>query len=300
MPLQYTLTPIEKDPVGDPSPPVGKVIFTIFAGRKRYLECLTQYLDILLDRGLITEVHLWNYTRSPIDSIYLNKLAKRRGYVHKKPFVRMSKWDAYYAYYVEAQYNDDDILIKCDDDVVYIDVDAFAQYLNEVRDGGLYYPNIVNNEACAYVQMKYRVHHLISDSDIMGNYNVPVVPITGWHQRHDRAVAIHEEFLANPDTFKINALPFSWKGRISINMFAGRFSTIKIYYAAYLKHKGGDDDEGFLTVSLFNYVAGHSYIVPFFRAVHFAFGTQGVPALDATFLAKYRGLANDTRKMTAT
>jgi hypothetical protein len=292
MPLNYSLTPVEKEPVGDATPPVGKVIFTIFAGRKRYLECLTRYLDTLLKRGFVTEVHLWDYVRDPADRNYLHELTQKKGYIYMKPQAGMRNWDAYYAYYTKSEYAEHDILIKCDDDVVYLDVDMFAEYLNEVREGGLYFPNIVNNDACGYIQVKYGVHQHISDVDIVPEYGLTPIPMTGtkrgWYQRHDRAVAIHEEFLKNPDKFKINARPVIWAGRISINMFAGRFNTIKKYYAIYLKHRGSDDDEGFLTVNLFRYTPGVTVIVPFFRAVHFAFGPQGVSALDTAFLEKYK------------
>ena len=44
-----------------------QVIFTIFAGRQPCLEILFWYLDKLLAKGLLTEVHLWDYTRAKSD-----------------------------------------------------------------------------------------------------------------------------------------------------------------------------------------------------------------------------------------
>ena len=38
------------------------------------------------------------------------------------------------------------------------------------------------------------------------------------------------QFLEDAESFKINAPTFPWKGRISINMFGSRFTSIKEYY----------------------------------------------------------------------
>ena len=43
-----------------------RVIYTMFAGRRRYLEIHFRYTDILLQKGLVSEVHLWDYTGSQI------------------------------------------------------------------------------------------------------------------------------------------------------------------------------------------------------------------------------------------
>ena len=41
---------------------------TVFAGRRRYLEISRIYFDLLLERGTVTEVHLWDYARNADDS----------------------------------------------------------------------------------------------------------------------------------------------------------------------------------------------------------------------------------------
>jgi hypothetical protein len=51
-----------------------RVLFTIFAGRKRYLSILKLYLDSLLKLNTITEVHLWDYCIDKEDSEYLNSV----------------------------------------------------------------------------------------------------------------------------------------------------------------------------------------------------------------------------------
>ena len=59
------------------------VIFTIFAGRRCFLEILFQYLDFLISNGQIHEVHIWNYTRSDSDDTWLRSLKKDRYIIYE-------------------------------------------------------------------------------------------------------------------------------------------------------------------------------------------------------------------------
>ena len=164
-----------------------QVIFTIFAGRQPCLEILFWYLDKLLAKGLLTEVHLWDYTRAKSDEKYIERICQEKKYYKlmklKNPKKKGSwNWGEYYSYYSETEeYEDEDIIIKCDDDIVYIDVDKFEAFLNELTDKGLYFPNIVNNDVCAYIQTQNGVHELLKTVDpkklILGRS----APMTGWY-----------------------------------------------------------------------------------------------------------------------
>ena len=59
------------------------VILTIFAGRKYYLEILFKYLDILINHDKLHEVHLWNYTRSETDNVWLKSLNKNKYIIYE-------------------------------------------------------------------------------------------------------------------------------------------------------------------------------------------------------------------------
>ena len=291
-----SLPPITDAPLGNPAPPTTNVILTVFAGRHRYLSILKRYLDRLLEKNILTEVHLWDYAKDSSDSVYLREIERENPkYVYKKPIHNMPHWNEYYLYYTNASYAAEDIIIKCDDDVVYIDTDQMCAYINEIKQGGLYYPNIVNNDVCAYIQTKYGVHDLCNDSDVYYNYDKDDVPLTGWdggwYARYDRAAAVHTEFLTNKKKFSIRAPTFPWKGRISINMFGARFATIKKYFELFMQH-GKNNDEGFYSYDLYNYVNGSNYIVPFMNIVHFAFNPQNAFALDHAYLESYRILSS--------
>jgi hypothetical protein len=276
---------------------IQKVYLTIFAGRERYLNCLIPYLDTLLKNKIIHEVHLWDYTRTPSDSVFIQEVSSTKsGYKYIKPTKNMRHWDEYYNYYITAGYNDNDILIKCDDDVVYIDTDQMSNYLKEIRNDGLYFPNIVNNDVCAYIQSRNGIHDLVPRDTIYCRYNTDDVPLTnwdiGWYMRYDRAAAVHSLCLKDPSKFKLDIPVIPWQGRISINMFAGRYSEIKKYFTLYLTH-GRSDDEAFFSYNLYKHVRASNYIVPYFNIVHFSFHPQNTSRLDSEFLEEYAKLARE-------
>ena len=290
------LPPLDVEKVGNPEKPKSNVYFTIFAGRKRYLECLFPYVIRLLSEHIITEVHIWDYTRDPSDAIYIQQFVEEnKGFRYIKPTMGLPQWNEYYLYYINIGYNDNDIIVKCDDDIVYIDTDQMCRYLNEIKPDGLYYPNIVNNDVCAYIQSKYKVHNIFQDSEIYSGYNDDDSPLTkwvgGWYALYDKAYRVHNAFLSNKKKFRINAEPIFWQGRISINMFGGLYSTLKRYYQLFLVY-GNNDDELFFSRNIYRHTTGKSVIVPFINVAHFSFKPQFGDRLDVEILHKYKELAD--------
>ena len=53
----------------------GKVYFTVFAGRRRYLSVLMVYVKPLLQQRALDAVHLWDYCRIAPDREYVKGLA---------------------------------------------------------------------------------------------------------------------------------------------------------------------------------------------------------------------------------
>ena len=167
-----------------------KTIFAIFAGRSKYVKILREYVDSLLKKKLIDEVHLWDYTENHEDRDYLKTIISAR-YVIKlrsSGSIRLLNFNgqnfgAFYEYYANSKgYNDNDIIIKCDDDIVYIDVKRFSSYLKTIKNDGLYFPNIVNNDVGAFIQTKFGVHDLLPVSAIPSNESFALGysgPLTG-------------------------------------------------------------------------------------------------------------------------
>jgi len=284
-----------------------KKILTIFAGRKKYLECAKPYYVKLLEDKTIDEIHLWDYTRNIDDSEYIQNLSREnRQFQYIKPYKQMDAWDEYYLYYSNANYQDKDIIIKCDDDIVYFDTNQMYKYISEIKDGGLYYPNIVNNDVCACIQTMCRVHDIFKYSEIYSNYqNInDITPFTGWqgwYTNIDKAKEIHNAFLKDIDKFTIHEPTIEWKGRMSINMFGGTCKTIKEYYTSYIYSKKfngyNNNDEAFFSKDVYSLHDGTNYIVPFMTVVHFSFGPQNKNnMLDDEFLDKYKELSMNVWK----
>jgi hypothetical protein len=288
-----------------------RVILTIFAGRRQFLEILRSYLEVLFDLDLIQEVHLWDFTRDHVDQKYLKLLENSHfkyklfgfhdsaGLLTEKN--RLSRWLSYYEHYSSpssSHLSNDDILIKCDDDIVYLSLSSFQHYLDIIRSSSsssspsasslssqcnLFFPNIVNNDVCAYIQTNYSVHNLLPRCDISQerlSYAHPH-PLTGisqdaWCDRSEKALKIHHDFLSNPD--KYHSMPSApelipWSSRISINFFGATGKTIQQSYGLLLAHSR--DDERFLTSDILLLLNQKSNcIVPSFVVSHYSFFGQ--------------------------
>jgi hypothetical protein len=279
-----------------------KVIYTIFAGRKRYLEIQKKYIDTLLHLKLINEVHLWEYTRTKEDENYIIDLCNMNNkYKLFRPNNKVAwNWKDYYHYYSE-NIEDDTILIKCDDDVVYIDINNFSKFIESVNDDVLYFPNIINNDVGAYYQVKNGIHNLLNEKEmeefskknlVSGNGN----PMTEWYTLFEKADKIHELFLSNDQLFHLNNQNLIEHGnRISINFFAANSIAVRKYYSEFAK-SNIRDDEHFLSIKP-NEFGKINKINLNFTVVHFQFGPQNGKLLDEKYLEKYNLLTNKLNQL---
>ena len=103
------------------------VIFTCFAGRQGYLEILFKYIDELISKKLVDEVHIWDYSRKESDAQYISNFETKYRIFHP---VDKSTWTDYYTYYTPERYPDPDtVIIKSDDDIVFMNVDKFSSFI---------------------------------------------------------------------------------------------------------------------------------------------------------------------------
>ena len=204
------------------------------------------------------------------------------------------KWVPYYKYYYE-NITDNTILIKCDDDILYIDTDRFEEFINNIDDDVLYFPNIINNDVCAYFQQKFDIHNLF-DYNINDNIIYEIghsYPLTDWYRSFDKACQIHDLFLNDKDKFLLtNKDLINYGNRISINFFACNNIAVKKIFLHFLEHGNGDDEtyfggEGSRYLSSMNKI---NKINPNFLVVHFQFGPQDGNKLDILYLDKYNEL----------
>jgi len=144
-----------------------KVIFTCFAGRRKSMELLIAYTDRLHSMGLIDEMHIWDFSKDSTDEIWLSdtfdqanqqkhKISRQHPYAKIFKVENKKSWKEYYRHYTTQAYPDN-IIIKCDDDIVFIDAESFERFIRlrcEDQKSLLLFPSIVNNGLCAGYQFE--------------------------------------------------------------------------------------------------------------------------------------------------
>jgi hypothetical protein len=274
------------------------VIYTIFAGRKRYLEILNVYLEKLIQNNSIHEVHFWCFTTNESDIEYMKSLeiqnSKYKIFYPNRPNKRI--WYQYYKYY-RKNTNENDIVIKSDDDIVYIDVDQFDNFINNMNKDCMNFPNIINNDVCAYYQTQNNIHDLFHfPPEKMKKINEKInkvgcgSPLSNWFTRFDKADEIHKLFLEDPNKFNMNGI-IEYGNRISINFFAIHKKSIYKYFKEIKKHDYDDERNFGRAMERLN-----KHRIDFsFKIVHFQFSPQNGKELDSRYLNKYKTLANDNK-----
>lgn len=220
------------------------VVLTVFCGRRRYLVLLMRYVALMLERGIIQECHLWDYTRDLQDHKYLMSVPRP-----DDPSVKVvqvsnkANFGEYYQFY--AKYGGASTIIKMDDDVVYVDVDAMPAFLHfraTHPEFLLVLPMIINNGVCAHLLQKSlrlpRTPHTFELKE--GGFEALVGDghMAEW---------LHDWFLNDHGAAADSSVTvLSPRQRISINMFAISAADLPL-----LAHPGVTaDDERCLSVDM--------------------------------------------------
>ena len=250
---------------------------TCFAGRRRYLEILVKYVDKLIAKGLVDEFHMWDYTRDPEDAVWIRENCQRFKIfeVHDK-----SVWKEYYMHYAKIKYpNPDTVLIKCDDDIMFIDIDQFQSYIDKRRanpDNLLAFPSIVNNIIPTLIQHSYGQFPEIQKDEI-GQL----------HESGEVCARLHDYFIKNKTKFI--TISKSLKSRkcvvpndregiciVNINFFAILAKDL------YLFEKCWEHDEPLLSKIIPKIINRNNYIDPGFVVCHMSFTRQRELGFDET------------------
>jgi hypothetical protein len=283
------------------------IYLTIFAGRQKFLSVLTAYLDVLLERKLVSEVHVWDFVRDPSDRAYVHSLCEKDGYrlmVPERKETTTHYWQPYYKYYAECPaIHDDDVILKCDDDIVYLDVDRFGYFLEQVRGDSIYFPNVYNNDVGGYWQNEYGVHDIIKKMPMrrgkpmtMQRSRGSTVPLTGtsssaWFKSGMVATAVHRFFLENVERCRIDTTDIKdWDSRFSINFFGATMAYFRRCIALY-PNCDFDDESSFSADSCVRLGTTNKIILGF-SVVHYGFGPQNLGADCDHYLARYKELSH--------
>lgn len=131
------------------------VVFTVFAGRQRYMEVLIPYIQKLVSMKLVSEVHIWDYTRNTDDEKYLKTACAT---FQLFSVTDKSTYREYYKCYTCEKYPDPQtVIIKCDDDIVFIDTSRFEAFIKARRlavEPIFMSPSVINNPVCMAIQFQ--------------------------------------------------------------------------------------------------------------------------------------------------
>lgn len=262
-----------------------QVIFTCFAGRERYLKALVPYIE----RLNVDEVHMWDYTRNESDAQYLRKACSK---FQIFTVADKSNYGEYYRYYTKERFPDPlTVIVKCDDDIVFIDTSAFDEFIKARRlatDAVLMSPVVVNNPVCGVIQLQHGTLPGFSRSD----FGMDAVC----------ASKVHKHFLKNPKRFvadcrrtdRFSELPSTAQYRFNINFIAVLAKDLDILFQ---NEYVAIDDEQFLGI-MAPMLYKRNIVLDFhFVVCHMAFTSQREEGYDeAHHLEKYTSLALEKKK----
>ncbi|WFU08082.1 hypothetical protein QA646_12245 [Rhizobium sp. CB3090] len=184
------------------------------------------------------------------------------------PNEKLPYWQAYDYYAKRLERFSSAVFLKCDDDIVYVDLEKLNEFIEFRRANPNYFvvsANVVNNGVCAYFQ---QLGGALPDE--LGHFERPPGGFGGslWLSA-ERATQLHDFFLEKND--KYLPLPnkvIEWTERQSIN-FISWLGKDLLHMAL---PKG--DDEYALTVDLPTFLDRPTAIYADFTVSHLSFGPQ--------------------------
>jgi len=201
-------------------------------------------------------------------------------------------WKNYYNYYDDKQF-ENDVIMKCDDDIVFIDLQKLPNFIDFVRknDYDLVFANTINNGVSAHFQQnKFK---LIPTS--LMNLEYPPNGLCGslW-ENGKKAETLHKFFIENHEKFlnyDYNNEIIQIHTRYSINFFGykgKKWHKIKDCY---------EDDEHNLTVKFVHTKKLKNVLYSDFYVSHLSFFKQNETGINLDELAvKYNELFHTMEK----
>jgi hypothetical protein len=144
------------------------VKFCVFLGREKNMKILHYYLEEALKSNIINEYHMFDFSRNNNDHLFINNefqrlklLYNNKIYLHnydnneiilKKKRVK-TDWNPFYK--TISSWNENDVVIKCDDDILFIDINSLKNAIEDrINDkiSFIIHSNCINNGVCAYYQ----------------------------------------------------------------------------------------------------------------------------------------------------
>ena len=176
--------------------------------------------------GLITEVHLWRFkkkndTEGVLNSAWIKRKAQEHSFIRLFQPPSSQGFKPYYQYYAH-NVSKNDVIIKVDDDIVWVNVSefrCFVKFVHESVDILLVSANVVNNGVIAHLQ---QILGIIPHS--LWFFEYPAGGRAGrLYGNPSKALELHKYFLSHQEDFYREEI-VQFKERISINFIGFRAS----------------------------------------------------------------------------
>ena len=234
-------------------PILNKIIvkFCVFLGREKNMKILHVYIEQGLTLKILDEYHMFDFSRNISDhnfiyeeytrliNLYPQQIFLHNFETNSSTINNKTDWSPFYKI-ISNEINDNDVIIKCDDDILFIDIYSLKNAINDrINDkvSFLIHSNCINNNVCTYYQR--------NNFDKLKE-KISIYPQGGLlgilFEKPEIAYAIHNQFtndLLN-DITTLNKYIIEdvyINTRISINFILLNGSDVK-----YLKDVGFDDE----------------------------------------------------------
>ena len=209
-------------------------------------------------------------------------------------------WYEAYKFYLTYEF---EILLKIDDDILYIDINRFDEYINFIRNNkniNITIPNLVNHAVSFFYNYKFG---LIPNNIIRKKYLGKKSPLDFYKFFRDgrQAGILHKYFLNNTYKFINNNInPINLNGqKPSICMFGIlKENYIKVYNSNVVgkiyKKRNKNKQIIHFNDEKYTYRLKNNYIFPKFICVHYQFGPQMKRGLTEKLINNYKNLINFT------
>jgi hypothetical protein len=187
-------------------------------------------------------------------------------------------WNNYYNYYNDPIF-ENDIIIKCDDDIVFIDLYKLPKFINFIKnnDYDLVFANIINNGVAGYYQQNK--YNLIPKNIIDLEYPTDGLGGTLW-ESGIKAETLHNYFINNYEKFldyEYNNETIPINTRFSINFFGYKG---KNWHKIKPPNNNSFDDEFNLTVNFVKNKLFKNILYSDFYVSHLSFYKQNTTGIN--------------------
>jgi hypothetical protein len=143
----------------------------IFLGREKNMKILHKYIELGLNEFILNEYHMFDFSRNIQDHYFIKEEYNRliniyphRIFLHnsdenynklnnKEIKKSLTDWSPFYKTLATKLYNKNSIIIKCDDDILFIDIYGLKSALEDRwkdKESFLIHSNCINNGLCGY------------------------------------------------------------------------------------------------------------------------------------------------------